>query len=55
MKPLAALLTSLGSPFAWAHSGHGAAAPAHWHATDTLGFVLIVVLAAAAIWLSQGK
>ena len=37
---------------AWAHAGHGLAG-SHWHASDTLGFVVVAVLAAAAVWLSR--
>ena len=46
---LSALATS-----AHAHSGHGAATEWHWHASDTAGFVMVVVLAGLAIWLSRG-
>lgn len=35
-----------------AHDGHGLAGT-HWHATDTLGFVLVGVLALAAVWFSR--
>ena len=28
-------------------------AGAHWHATDTSGFVLVAALAAFALWLSR--
>jgi hypothetical protein len=44
------LLTTAG---ALAHGGHGAA-PLHWHATDTAGFVVVAVLGALAVWLSRG-
>ena len=37
-----------------AHPGHGASEPWHWHATDTSGFLMVVVLAGLAIWLSRG-
>ena len=37
---------------AWAHEGHGLAG-SHWHASDTLGFVVVALLAAAAVWLSR--
>lgn len=37
---------------AQAHEGHGLFGP-HWHATDTLGFVALVVGVGAAIWLSR--
>ncbi len=35
-----------------AHDGHGLTST-HWHATDTLGFVLVGVLALAAVWFSR--
>ncbi len=35
-----------------AHDGHGLVGT-HWHATDTLGFVLVAVLALAAVWFSR--
>ena len=34
---------------AMAHEGHGLAG-SHWHATDTLGFVCVALLAALALW-----
>ena len=36
------------------HDGHGLLR-SHWHTTDSLGFVAIAMLAAAAVWLSQKK
>jgi hypothetical protein len=33
-----------------AHDGHGLPGVSHWHASDTLGLLLVVVLAAGA-WL----
>ena len=58
MKPLVlrvsgAALACCASGAALAHGGHGAASAGHWHATDTLGFVLVAVLAGAAIWLTR--
>jgi hypothetical protein len=38
---------------ALAHDGHGLAG-LHWHASDTWGFVVVVALAAAAVWMSRG-
>ncbi len=38
---------------AMAHDGHGLQA-IHWHATDTLGFLVVAVLAGAAVWFSRG-
>ncbi|HMA06630.1 MAG TPA: hypothetical protein VKP68_02135 [Ramlibacter sp.] len=39
---------------AFAHDGHGLAG-SHWHATDTLGFALVALLAALAIWSARDK
>jgi hypothetical protein len=47
--PLLSLATA-----AQAHPGH-AAAPWHWHASDTAGVVLVTVLAGLALWLARGK
>ena len=56
MKPtlarLAALLTS--AP-ALAHEGHGAPGAGHWHATDALGLLLALGVAAAALWFLRRK
>ncbi len=35
-----------------AHDGHGLFG-AHWHATDTLGFVALALAVGAALWLSR--
>ena len=51
-KTAAGLALGAGAAGAMAHEGHGLAG-AHWHASDTLGFVLVVVLAAAAVWISR--
>jgi hypothetical protein len=40
--------------WALAHDGHGLSG-LHWHASDTWGFVVVVALAAAAVWISRGK
>ena len=39
---------------AMAHEGHGLAG-IHWHATDTLGFVCVALLAALALWSARDK
>jgi len=51
---LVALLSTL-SATVHAHGGHGAAQAWHWHATDTAGFLVVVVLASIALWLSRGE
>ncbi len=55
MKKLIAACVSLGLPLmAAAHEGHGLPG-AHWHASDTVGFVALAVLAVAALWLGRSK
>ena len=39
---------------AHAHDGHGLLGSSHWHATDVLGFVLIALAVAAAVWFGRG-
>ena len=40
---------------AFAHEGHGLPGSAHWHATDTLGFVGLAVVAAAVWYINKRK
>jgi hypothetical protein len=43
------------SPFtniAWGHEGHGLGS-SHWHATDTLGFLVVAALLMAAIYFGK--
>jgi len=54
MKWLLSLLTAIHLPFALAHEGHGLSGP-HWHATDTLGFLMLGVIIAVALWATRGK
>ena len=51
IAPLAALLSPL---IAQAHEGHGLFGP-HWHASDTVGFLIAGVLAAAFAWWTHRK
>jgi hypothetical protein len=51
---LVGLLSTL-STAVQAHAGHGAVQEWHWHATDTAGFLIVVVLASIALWLSRGE
>ncbi|MEJ5989888.1 hypothetical protein WG902_07815 [Ramlibacter sp. PS3R-8] len=46
-------LLLLASGAVHAHPGHGIPQEWHWHASDTLGFVVVAALAALAIWLSR--
>ncbi len=46
-RPIA--LAALLPPLARAHEGHGLHGM-HWHATDVLGYLLVAVIAAIAIW-----
>ncbi len=40
---------------AFAHEGHGIEGTAHWHASDTLGFVGMAAIVAVAWFLGKGK
>ena len=45
------LLALAASPaIALAHDGHGMPGPAHWHATDVLGFVATLAAVGVAMW-----
>ena len=49
-----ALVALTGLPAgAMAHDGHGLAG-SHWHATDTVGLLLVAGAAAVALWHSRG-
>jgi hypothetical protein len=54
MKTLIGLIVALAAPLALAHDGHGLTPP-HWHATDSLGFVALGAIVAAALWASRRK
>jgi hypothetical protein len=43
------------SPLAHAHEGHGLPGSSHWHATDVMGLVLVLALAAGAAWWIRRK
>lgn len=40
---------------AHAHPGHRLAAASHWHASDTLGLLLVGMAASAVCWFLRGK
>ena len=40
---------------AFAHEGHGLPGNAHWHATDTLGFVALAAVAVVVWFIGKGK
>jgi hypothetical protein len=50
-----AATTLFAASAAQAHEGHGLPGSSHWHASDTLGLLLVVVLAAGALWLGRRK
>ncbi len=54
MKTLFSLITLLPT-LALAHEGHGMEGSAHWHATDTLGFVGVAVVAVLVWFIGKGK
>ncbi len=53
IKKIAAYAISTGATAVFAHEGHGLAG-AHWHPTDSWGFVALGGMIALAIWLSRG-
>ncbi len=50
MKALPLIVLGGLTASAWAHEGHGMLG-AHWHASDTLGFLVVVV--GLAVWFSR--
>ncbi len=55
MNKLLSLLSAL-SLSAWAHEGHGIEGASHYHATDVVGFVAAVAVAALLWWFTgRGK
>jgi hypothetical protein len=54
MKPLLGALALAASPLAIAHAGHGIDAH-HWHATDTLGFIVLAAVAGLVLWAIRRK
>jgi hypothetical protein len=46
---------ALAPAWALAHGGHGLGEGAHWHGTDTLGFVLLAAAVAGGLWWSRRK
>jgi Co/Zn/Cd efflux system component len=53
MKHLPIALLMAWMPLAQAHEGHGLPG-SHWHSTDALGFVAVLVVV-AAIWWAKRK
>lgn len=45
---------ALASSSALAHDGHGLAG-SHWHASDTLGFVVLAVALGVLLWATRRK
>lgn len=54
-KTLLAAAAALIAPVASAHEGHGLPGASHWHATDAVGLLLVVALAAGAWWWIRRK
>jgi hypothetical protein len=57
IRPLVRAATAAGlTPFAaLAHEGHGLPGASHWHATDALGFVAVLAVAAGLVWWGRRK
>ena len=54
MKPLLGALALALPSLATAHEGHGMGAH-HWHATDTLGFIVLAVAVGLVLWTIRRK
>jgi hypothetical protein len=51
MKRIALFLSACaGCAQVLAHEGHGMPGVSHWHATDLLGFALVLLVVIAIIW-----
>ena len=38
-----------------AHEGHGLPGVSHWHASDSVGYVVLAAVVAAALWSTRRK
>jgi hypothetical protein len=54
MKSLIAWLAVAATPLAQAHEGHGLPGP-HGHATDAVGYLMLALIVAAALWAARRK
>jgi len=54
MRPLLGLWMAVASPLALAHEGHGLGRH-HWHASDTLGFIVLAVAVGLVLWATRRK
>ncbi len=55
LQRTAAVLLALHAGTTWAHPGHGADLPVHWHAVDAWGWALALAVAAGAWWWLRRK
>ena len=53
MKKLFILSAVSLSSWAQAHDGHGLGGSSHWHPTDALGFLAVLVVVAAVWWVGR--
>jgi hypothetical protein len=53
-RAIAGLTGAMVATMAQAHEGHGVQG-LHGHASDVLGFVLVTLVAAVALWLGRGR
>jgi hypothetical protein len=53
-KTITALPLLCWLPGALAHEGHGLTGAAHWHATDTVGLLVVGGLVTLAVWWTRG-
>jgi hypothetical protein len=54
-RTLTAALTLGAATWAQAHEGHGLPGASHWHASDTLLLLGVVIAVAAGVWLTRRK
>jgi predicted alpha/beta hydrolase len=54
MRPLLGLCIAAVPALAPAHEGHGLAGH-HWHASDTLGYVLLALALGVVLWAARRK
>ena len=55
MKSLFATVAVSAAALAQAHTGHGTATAAHWHASDAWGLALIAAALGVALWTRRSR
>ena len=55
MKHSLTALLAVAAGLAQAHEGHGLPGVSHWHASDSVGYVVLAAVVAAALWSTRRK